>query len=95
MQNNTCILYDGTTEVYQKLVAFCADKGFKVNESKESFYFLRAKKPSIFFWKALRMELEILLVEKEKVQVSLMLYKMGIRQPKSETEYMRAIEKLF
>lgn len=95
MYRNTCLLYNGVNEVYQKLLIFCAEKGFKVKVFDEKFYFLRAKKSSIFFWRNLRLEMEILTVEKDKVQVRSMLYKFGIRQPKLENEYIIAIENLF
>jgi hypothetical protein len=95
MYRNTCLLYNGVNEVYDKLVKFCSEKGFKVKESNEEFYFLRAKKNSILFWRNLRLELEILTVEKEKVQVKSMLYKFGRRQPELENEYIIAIENLF
>ncbi|HKR03031.1 MAG TPA: hypothetical protein VJY62_00240 [Bacteroidia bacterium] len=95
MYKNTCLLYNGVNEVYQKLHIFCSDKGFKVKESKEKFYFLRAKKSSFFFWRTLRLEVEILTVEKEKVQVTVMLYKNGKRQAGLENEYIIAIENFF
>jgi len=95
MYKNTCLLYNGVNEVYQELLKFCSDNGFKVKESNEKFYFLNAKKSSFFFWKTLRLELEILTVEKEKVQVKCSLFKMGRRQPGLENEYIVAIENLF
>lgn len=95
MYKNTCLLYNGVNEVYQKLLVFCSDKGFKVKESNEKFYFLRAKKSSFFFWRTLRLELEILTVEKEKVQVTVLLYKNGKRQAGLENEYIIAIENFF
>ncbi len=95
MYKNTCLLYNGVNEVYQKLLTFCSDKGFKVKESNEKFYFLSAKKSSLFFWKTLRLDLEILTVEKEKVQVKCSIFKLGRRQPRLENEYIVAIENLF
>ncbi len=95
MYRDTCLLYNEVNEVYKKLLIFCSTKGFKVKESNEKFYFLRAKKSSFFFWRTLRLELEILTVEKEKVQVKTMVYKNGKRQPGLENEYIIAIENLF
>ena len=93
MKRNTCILYSNVNEVYQKLIDFCPTIGFKIKESNEQFYFLRAKKGSIFFWRTLLLELEILAVEKENVQVKVMLYRLGKRQPTLENEYISLIEK--
>jgi len=95
MNKNTCLLYDEENNVFQKLLEFCSHKGFKVKENNEKFYFIRARKGSIFFWKTLRLELEILLVEKKKVQVTAVLFKNGKRQAESEAEYIQAIEKIF
>lgn len=95
MENNTCILYDGVNEVYEKLLTYCIGKGFKVKESDEKFYFIRAKKTSLFFWKNLGLELEILMVDKNKVQVKCMIYKFRRRQREAEKECMKEIEDLF
>ena len=95
MNKNSCLLYNEVNEVYQKLLEFCSQKGFKVKENNEKFYLIRAKKSSIFFWRTLRLELEILLVEKKKVQVSAELYKNGKRQAAFEEEYINEIEKIF
>ncbi|MEO5569760.1 MAG: hypothetical protein ABIT08_07535 [Bacteroidia bacterium] len=95
MNRNTCLLYNGVNEIYDKLLLFCIEKGFKVEESNEKFYFLNAKKKSFLFWRTVRLELEILTVEKEKVQVKIELFKYGKRQPKLENEYIVAIENLF
>jgi hypothetical protein len=72
---------------------FCTSKGFKVEDSKEKFYFLRAKKSSILFWRNLRLELEIQTVKKEQVIVTVMIYKFGKRQMELEREYIIEIEK--
>lgn len=95
MERNTCILYDGVNEVYDKLLAYCIAKGFKVKESDEKFYFIRAKKTSLLFWKNVRIELEILMTDKNKVQVKSMMYKFGVRQYKLENELITEIESLF
>ena len=92
MEKNTCLLYNNVKEVYQNLVLFCPTKGFKIKESNEQFYFLRAKKNSFFFWRTLRLELEILAIEKEQVQVTAMLYKYGRRQPRLENEFIIVVE---
>lgn len=88
------MLFNRLNEVYQKLIAFCTDKDFKVKDSSEKYYLIKAKKSSLFFWKVLRLELE-LLVEKDKVQVEIKICKMGLRQHKLESEYIAAIENLF
>jgi len=93
MLKNTCLLYNNVNEVYQKLILFCSDNRFKVKESGENFYFIRAKKSSFFFWRTQRLELEILAVDKEQVQVKAMLTRNGKRQPALENEYIMAIEK--
>ena len=90
MENNTCILYYGLTEVYEKLIEFCTAKGFKVKESNEKYYYLRARKASLLFWRSLKMEIEIQAIEKEKVQVSFLLFRVGKRQIALEKEYMNA-----
>lgn len=95
MDKNTCLLYDEVNDVYKKLLEFCKVRGFKVKEADDKFYLIRAKKSSIFFWRTLRLELEILLVEKKKVQVKAVLYKNGKRQAETEEEYIHAIEKIF
>lgn len=95
MENNTCILYDGVNEVYDSLLAYCVEKGFKVKESDEKFYFIRGKKTSLFFWKNARLELEILMTDKNKVQVKCMMYKFGARQHQLENELITEIESLF
>ncbi len=92
MYRNNCLLYNNVNDVYQKLIIFCAAKGFKVKESNEKFYFLRARKNSFFFWRTLRLKLEILAIEKEQVQVTAVLYKNGKRQPELENEFINAIE---
>lgn len=92
MNVNTCLLYNNVNEVYKNLVLFCRGKGFKIKENNEKFYFLRAKKGSFFFWRTLRMELEILAVEKEQVQVKATLYRRGKRQPQLENKYILDIE---
>ena len=90
MENNSCLLYHGLTEVYGKLIEFCTAKGFKVKESNEKYYYLRARKVSFLFWRSLKMEIEIQAVEKEKVQVSFLLFRGGKRQTTLENEYMTA-----
>ena len=49
MEKNACLIYKNVIEVYQNLILFCTSKGFKVEDSKEKFYFLRAKKYSLLF----------------------------------------------
>ncbi len=93
MNSNTCLLYNNVHDVYHKLILFCIAKDFRIKESNEKYYFLRAKKSSLLFWKNLRLELEILTADKEKVQVTAMLYKFGKRQPALESEYIISIEK--
>ena len=95
MDRNNCILYNRVNEVYDKLLLFCTEKGFKAGKSNKEFYFLKAKKKSLLFWRTLSLEVEILTVEKEKVQVKITIYKFGKRQPELENEYIIAIEKLF
>ncbi len=95
MYRNSCLLYNRVNEVYDKLLLFCTEKGFKAGKSNEEFYFLRAKKKSFLFWRTLNLELEILAVEKEKIQVTITIYKLGKRQPSLENEYIIAIENLF
>ena len=92
MYKNACLIYGNVNEVYQNLILFCQSKGFKVKESNEKYYFIRSKKTSIFFWRTMRLELEIQAVEKDQVEVTTMLYKFGIRQLKSENEYTILIE---
>jgi len=43
----------------------------------------------------LNLELEILTVEKEKLQVRITIHKLGKRQLELENEYIIALEKLF
>lgn len=88
MLRNTCLFYHDATEVYDKLLLFCTSKGFKVVESNEKFYFLTAKKKSIFFWRTLRLELEIVMVEKVQVQVTARVFKLSKRQPEKENEFI-------
>lgn len=95
MNQNTCLLYNRVNDVYDRLKLFCIEKGFVVKETHEEFYFIRAKKTSFFLWKNMRLEFEILTVEKNKVQVTSRIYKFGFRQPKLEKQYCIAIENLF
>lgn len=92
MYRNSCLLYSNVNEVYKNLIIFCPTMGFKIKESNEKFYFLRAKKTSFFFWRTLRLELEILAAAKQQVQVTAMIYKNGKRQHKLESEYIIIIE---
>jgi hypothetical protein len=95
MHRNTCLIYNRVNEVYDKLLSFCAEKQFKVTKSNEEFYFVRAKKSSFLFWRTISLELEILAVEKEKVQIRITLHKFGKRRPDLENDYIIAIENLF
>ena len=95
MEDNACLLYYGLTDVYEKLIKFCIAKGFKVKDSNEKYYYLRARKTSLLFWRTLKMEIEIQAVEKEKVQVSFLLFKGGKRQAELEKEYMSAFGQFF
>mgnify|MGYP006393673861 CR=1 FL=1 len=79
-------------EVYQNLILFCTSKGLKVEDSKEKFYFLRAKKTSILFWRNLRLELDIQTVKKDQVIVTAVIYKFGKRQLGLENDYTNDIE---
>ncbi len=91
MDRNSCLVYSNVNEVYQKLIQFCSVKRFKVKETHEEFYFIKARKPSLLFWRTQRLEMEILAVEKEQVQVTIKLYR-GKRRPELENEYIDAIE---
>ena len=95
MTENTCLLYNDIIEVYNNLIVFCTTNGFKVKDSKEEFYFLRAKKSSILFWKTMRLELSIEAVDKKQVMVSAMVYKFGLRNSKLESKFIIAIENYF
>jgi len=92
MSKNTCLVYKSVIEVYQDLILFCTSKGLKVEDSKEKFYFLRAKKTSILFWRNLRLELDIQTVKKDQVIVTAVIYKFGKRQLGLENEYINDIE---
>ncbi|CAN5502271.1 hypothetical protein BH11BAC1_BH11BAC1_20940 [soil metagenome] len=92
---NTCILYNEVNDVYQKLLEYCAANGFKVKEINDKFYLIKAKKSSIFFWRTMKLELEILLVEKRKVQITVILFKNRKRQPELEEATIIAIEGIF
>lgn len=93
MEKDTCLIYKNVIEVYQNLILFCTSKGFKVEDSKEKFYFLRAKKYSLLFWRNLRLELDIQTVKKDQVIVTAVIYKFGKRQTELEVEYIGDIEK--
>ena len=69
--------------------------GFKVKISNDKFYLIEAKKISWLFWKNMRMELEILVVEKTQVRVSSKIYRFRRRQPKLENKYIKKIESYF
>ena len=69
--------------------------GFKVKISNDKFYLIEAKKISWLFWKNMRMELEILAVEKTRVRVSSKIYRFIRRQPKLENKYIKKIENYF
>ena len=92
MHRNTSVLYNNVNEVYTKLIKFMPTKGFKIEESNEKFYHIKARKRSILFWRTLRLELEILAVEKEQVQITVLLYRLGKRQLKLENEYVGLME---
>lgn len=92
MYTNTCIFYIGLTDIYENLLSFCTENGFKVKESNEKFYFIRAQKSSFLFWKNMRLDLEILAIEKTQVQVTAKIYKFKIRQHTQEKKYIKAIE---
>ena len=94
MYKNTCLLYHGITEVYEKLRIYCFNKGFKVKKSSEKYYFIMARKRSIFIWKNLRLQLKIVAVEK-RAEVTIKIYKLGLRQRKLENEYCIENENLF
>ncbi len=93
MDKNSRLFYIGLTEVYEKLILFCIDNGFKVHESKEKFFFIKAEKSSLLFWKNIRLELEIFAIEKTQVMVTSKIYKYRMRQTKLENEYITAIDK--
>lgn len=93
MEKNACLIYKNVIEVYQNLILFCTSKGFKVEDSEEKFYFLRAKKYSLLFWRNLRLELDIQTVKKDQVIVTVVIYKFGKRQSELEVEYIGEIEK--
>ncbi len=93
MDRNSRLFYIGITEVYEKLVMFCIENGLKVKESKEKFFFIKAEKSSLLFWKNIRLDLEILAVEKTRVKVTAKIYKYRMRQSKLENKYIDAIEK--
>lgn len=95
MEPNTCLFYSDTTEVYKKLLLFCAANGFKVKESNNKFYSIVATKSSWLFWTNMRLKLEILTVEKTQVSVTAQVYKFRSRQAKLEHQYITAIEKYF
>src|SRR5436853_7323369 len=92
MHRNTCLVYHGVTEVYDKLMLFYSGKGFKIIERDDKFYLLKAKKRSIFFWRTIHLELNILAVEKEQVEVAAKVVRMGKRQLKLESEFITAME---
>ncbi len=93
MEKDTCLIYKNVIEVYQNLILFCTSKGFKVEDSKEKFYFLRAKKYSLLFWRNLRLELDIQTVKKDQVIVTVLIFKFGKRQHNLEKEYIGEIER--
>ena len=92
MEKNACLIYKNVIEVYQNLILFCTSKGFKVEDSKEKFYFLRAKKYSLLFWRNLRLELDIQTVKKDQVIVTAVIYKFGKRKLGLENDYTNDIE---
>jgi len=92
MLKNSCLVYSNVNEVYQKLLVFCSANRFKVKESRENFYFIRATKSSFFFWRTQRLELEILADGRDQVQVTAMLYRNGKRKPGMENDCIVAIE---
>jgi len=93
MENNTCRVYNDITEVYDKLIEYCYSKGFVVKESKEKYYYLKAKKISLLFWHTIRMEMRILAVGKQMVEVAFEVYKGGKRQSSLETECVKEFNK--
>ena len=93
MDKNSRLFYFGITEVYEKLLLFCVDNGFKVKESNEKFFLIKAEKRSLLFWKNIRLDLEIFTVEKTQVMVTSKIYKFRMRQSKLEKKCIIAIEK--
>jgi hypothetical protein len=92
METNNCLVYNKVPDVYEKLLLFCFAMGFKVKDSNERFYHLKAVKKSFFFWKRLLLDLKVVAYGKQKVEITTMLFKNGKRQPKLENEYITAIE---
>ena len=87
MDTNSFVLYSNVTEVYDKLIHFCMDNGFKLKENNEKFFFITGKKTSLLFWQNLRLELKILAEGKQKVEVNVMVYKYGNRKSALENGY--------
>lgn len=92
MLSNSCLLYDNVNEVYSKLIDFCRSNGFKIIETAKKYYFISARKKSLFFRNPLRLELKILAYEKEQVEVTASLYKWGKRKTGLEHKFLTAIE---
>lgn len=95
MEKNTCLVYSGVTEGYQKLLQYCRTNGFKVKETDEKFFHIKGKKSYLFFWRNLNLEIEIQGVGKTQAEIKIIINKLGKRQPKLEDEYITAIEGLF
>ena len=92
MEKNSCLFYSDVTEVYNKLLLFCAINNLKVKERGDKFYFIEAKKSSLLFWKNIRLELEILLVDKTQIKVTCKAFRFLMRQPRAEHRFIEAME---
>ena len=92
MEKNSRLFYNDVTEVYNKLLLFCAANGLKAKERGDKFYFIEAKKSSLLFWKNIRLELEIMLVDKTQVKVTCKAFRFWMRQPRAEIAFVAAIE---
>lgn len=87
MDSNSFVLYGNVTEVYDKLASFCGVNGFKIKEPKEKYFAITARKTSLLFWRNLQIELKLMAVEKKTVEVTIIVYKFGKRNPALENEY--------
>ena len=95
MEKSSTIFYYGQTEAYEKLLLFCALKGFKVKDNIKKFYFIGAKRNYLLFWRNKQVELEIHPIGKEQVEVFAKIYQRGSRQPAQEDKFIISMQKFF
>lgn len=92
---NSSHIYTEVPLAYERLIHFCENKKFIVDPSSKQFFLIMAKKRSFFFWRTLRLKLEINTIEKKQVLINTEILRNGNRQFQLEKTYISEIEKLF